>query len=144
MDKEMPQITDAEVMKALPTVLYGGHSCRACKYRKIKGEERCGLKGCYIARQALDLTNRQQAKIAELEVEIGRLEQKITYLRDINKRTDAHLHVQLVEHSKSEAYREFAERLKTYLLLNLSERISVVTADDVDKLLKELTRGEWQ
>ncbi len=40
--------------------------------------------------------------------------------------------------AKSEAYKEFAERLKSYLLLNEKEKISVITFEDVEKLLKEL------
>lgn len=39
---------------------------------------------------------------------------------------------------KAEAYKEFAERLKSYLLLNKKEQMSVVTFEDVDNLLKEM------
>ena len=38
--------------------------------------------------------------------------------------------------------KEFAARLKEYFLLNLAEKISVITADDVDKLKKELTKND--
>ena len=59
-------MTDEQIVKALPTVAYGGHSCNKCKYKYEKGECRCGLKGCRITRNALDLINRQQAEIERL------------------------------------------------------------------------------
>lgn len=43
-----------------------------------------------------------------------------------------------VEQIKAEAYKEFAERLKSYMLLNKKEQMSVVTFEDVDNLLKEM------
>ena len=60
-------MTDNDIIKALGGISYGGHSCTKCKYKITKGEERCGLKGCKIARNALDLINRQKARIKELE-----------------------------------------------------------------------------
>ena len=56
-------MTDNEIIKALEGVTYGGNSCAECKHKVSKGDERCGLKGCNIARNALDLINRQQAEI---------------------------------------------------------------------------------
>lgn len=49
--------------------------------------------------------------------------------------------VEQLKTAKSEAVKEFAERLRKYLCLDLREGISVVTADDVDKLVKEMTEG---
>lgn len=40
--------------------------------------------------------------------------------------------------AKIEAYKEFAEKLKSYLLLNEKGKNSVITFEDVEKLLKEL------
>ena len=60
------KFTDEEVIKALATVSYGGHSCGKCKfkqYKTINGDDRCGLKGCNICRLALDLIDRQKAEI---------------------------------------------------------------------------------
>lgn len=39
---------------------------------------------------------------------------------------------------KREAVREFAEKLKAYLLLTRSEQISVVSYEDIDKLVSEM------
>lgn len=61
------KFSDKEIIKALENKKYGGHSCVNCKYGITKGEDRCGLKGCYIARNALDLINRQQKTIERLK-----------------------------------------------------------------------------
>ena len=63
------KLTDKEIVKALPKVRYGGHGCAKCKYDNGKGEDRCGLKGCKIARYALDLINRLQEENERLKTE---------------------------------------------------------------------------
>lgn len=85
-----------------------------------------------LKRQALDLITRQKA-------EIERLQKKIDYLKDMNKKNDAHLHVRLIEQAKSEAYKEFAERLRQncekypYTLPSVLANIEIT--------YKELTEG---
>ena len=64
-------MTDNEIIKALPKMLYGGHTCRNCKYGNGKGDDRCGLKGCKIARNAIDLIIRQQEEIERLRKEVN-------------------------------------------------------------------------
>ena len=56
------KLTYKEIIKALPNMTYGGHYCARCKYDNGKGNDRCGVKGCKIARYALDLINRLQAE----------------------------------------------------------------------------------
>lgn len=63
------ELKDEEIIKALPTVAYGGHSCNKCKYRRIANENRCGLKGCFITRNALYLINRQKPEIKLLKAD---------------------------------------------------------------------------
>lgn len=63
-------MTDNEIIKALPKVLYGGHGCRKCKYDNGEGDDRCGIKGCKIARSALDLITRQKEEIERLKGEL--------------------------------------------------------------------------
>ena len=41
-----------------------------------------------------------------------------------------------------EAIKEFAERLKKYLCLDLREGISVVTVDNINTLVKEMTEEQ--
>ena len=47
-----------------------------------------------------------------------------------------------IKEIKSEAIKEFAERLKKYLCLDLREGISVVTIDNIDKIVKEMIDKE--
>lgn len=93
-------MSDEDIIKALTSdrfFSYGGHSCVRCKYRYHKGEERCGVKGCKIARAALDLINRQKAEIEELQ-------KRIVFWREY---MDYH-----PERERAEVIKEFAERLK--------------------------------
>ena len=93
-------MTDNEIKKALEKMTYGGHSCMHCEYGTTKGDYRCGLQGCKIGRDALDLINRQQAKIERLGKEQYDLCSQIVNLKDD------------VKYSKTEAIKEFAERLR--------------------------------
>lgn len=61
------KLTDAEIKKALSNMTYGSHYCAKCKYDNGKGEDRCGLKGCKIARYALALINRLEGEIEKNE-----------------------------------------------------------------------------
>ena len=63
------KLTDSEIVNALSKVRYGGHGCKNCKYDNGKGDDRCGLKGCKIARYALDLITRQKTENENLKVE---------------------------------------------------------------------------
>ena len=47
-----------------------------------------------------------------------------------------------VEQIKAEAYKEFAERLKSYLLLNKKGSMSVVSFENIDTLLKRMVGEE--
>lgn len=47
-----------------------------------------------------------------------------------------------VEQIKAEAYKEFAERLKSYLLLNKKGEMSVVSFENIDNLLKGMVGEE--
>ena len=58
-----------------------------------------------LAKETFDMLKSQKA-------EIERLTKKVDYLKDANKRNDAHLHVRLVGQAKSEARKEFAEKVK--------------------------------
>ncbi len=47
-----------------------------------------------------------------------------------------------VEQIKAEAYKEFAERLKSYLLLNEKGSMSVISFENIDTLLKRMVGEE--
>ena len=65
MNKMKPE----DVINALEKMTYGGHSCTDCKYSKKRGEDRCGLKGCRIAQNALALLREKDAEIERLTKE---------------------------------------------------------------------------
>ena len=124
-DKKLP---DSEIVKALPKMLNGGHGCKNCKYDDGKGDDRCGLKGCKIARYALDLINRLQAENESLEIALTNARDNLGDTRaELNKyetlyelslenekayKTAIDGWKQRLETTKAEAYKEFAERLK--------------------------------
>ena len=91
-------MNDNEVIKALESISYGGHSCVKCKFGITKGDERCGLKGCNIARKAIDIINRQKAEIERLMPFGTQVE--------VSKKIEAEI--------KYEAIKEFAERLRSH------------------------------
>lgn len=116
-------MTDEQVIKALSELTYGGHSCIGCTYKVDKGEERCGVKGCNIARCAIDLIKRQQAEIERLEADREAL---------INGQIT-------LQKMYAEAIKKFAERLKDDVA-NIPAWGSVA-AKKIDNLVKELTEG---
>lgn len=110
-------MTDNEIIKALPTVTYGGHGCMKCNY----GKEGCGVKGCEIARNALDLINRQKAEIERLKKNIDGL----------NIFTTNHMKV-----IRLQAIKEFADRLRNCFCVS-KEYLDIVNI--IDNLVKEMT-----
>lgn len=60
-------MTDNEIIKALGSMKFGGLRCLECNHKRVKGDNRCGIKGCRIAQYALDLINRQKAEVERLQ-----------------------------------------------------------------------------
>lgn len=87
------------------------------------------------------LQSMNQAKldtIHDLQAEIERLQKEkdeYAYLYDKHINT-------AFSHIKSESYKEFAERLKQFLLLNREGEMSVITFENIDNLLKEMVGDE--
>ena len=111
-------MSDNEIKKALEKMTYGGHSCMHCKYGTTKDNDRCGLQGCKIGRDALDLINRQQAEIERLQKA---------------KADDVSLAYKV---AKTEAIKEFAKKVKKTIIDEL-----VVDFDDIDNLVAEMTES---
>ena len=116
-------LTDEDVVKALMNLKYGGHSCKTCKYDAVKREDRCGLKGCYIAKNALDLINRlkadKEALINGQESLMKHLERKKEIITELDKEVERLKNIlkngcelsRCINKGwiKSEAVKEFAE-----------------------------------
>ena len=138
-------MTDDEIKKALERCPQHTECCYC------NSLEECGNKRI-LTTSAFDLINRQKA-------EIERLQKKVNYLKDVNKRNDVHLHVRLVEQAKSEAIKEFAEGFE-YFVLNEDPEINDLKCKDyesymggvnqfrlqivkgIDNLVKEMTEVE--
>lgn len=117
-------MTDAEVIKALPQIKYGG--CKGCTYGILSGDDRCGMKGCKIARDALTLIQRQQADIIMLE------QNRVTFPERIK----------IVDNARKQAVREFAEVMKENLQNVAKEEIMgceyyLIGLSFIDNLAKE-------
>ena len=147
-------MTDNEIIKALGNLTYGGHSCGKCKHQVEKGDERCGIKGCNIARNALDLINRQQAEIEKKSKAVVKAAQEVVDLKIKAKQQQAEIErlqkdkadiisaeEYRINQAKEFAYKEFAERLKSLQIgLEISgESLYYIPIDCIDNLLAELT-----
>ena len=122
------KLSDNEIIKALENLTYGGHSCGKCKHQVKKGDEKCGIKGCNIARNALDLINRLKAENERVEKELMKcnLEKEMLH--------------QIVEEIESEAIKEFVAKLKKEALKHkIFPFDSCVDFDDINNLVKEMT-----
>ena len=158
-------MTDKEIIKALELKKYSGHSCVNCKYGSTKGEYRCGLKGCNIARNALDLIKKQQAEIERLQkvqinytkayldefVERLKVDCSLASLNTelLNEVIDELVETMNIEFNrftdftdliKAEAIKEFAERLKGEFVIFQYVSYSVYSKiiSIIDNLVKEM------
>jgi hypothetical protein len=86
-----------------------------------------------LQKQALDLINRQQT-------EIERLQSKVNRLKQYDEERDIRLHARLIATAKSEAYKEFSERLlRKATFMRDEETINgVVKVGDIYEALEEM------
>lgn len=108
--------TDEEIIKGL-------ECCKDCCCKQCDEEP--------DFQEAINLINRQKT-------EIERLNKKVEELSEVLSDT---IRIRYTE-VKSEAYKEFAERLKSYLLLNKKGEMSVIAFENIDNLLKEMAGEE--
>lgn len=120
------KLNDEEIIKGL-------ECCKDCCCKQCDEEP--------DFQEAIDLINRQKA-------EIERLKEcpKCVYEYD-GEMTEYCVqgpcsNFKTIEQIKAEAYKEFAKRLKSYLLLNKKGEMSVISFENVDTLLKEMVGEE--
>ena len=111
-------MTDNEIIKALECCAFG--ECHDCPFNDMACEVE-------LDKYALDLINRQKTKNAELQHKNSELEAEIERLEDSNKG---------VELIKSEAIKEFAERLKA--ISHPYGNTQMVFELQIDNLVKEM------
>ena len=119
--------TNEDIMSSLKVIATTGN-CDECKIRNCKwGTCNCSQ---ITANAALELINRQEL---EQESEIERLKKEASVVRD------AYISIQdRYEHTKTEAYKEFARRLKC----GVPQETGVIRCSDIDNLLKEMVGEE--
>lgn len=129
-------MTDNEIIKAMQCVIGNGVSCSECEYQKALPFPSCRR---MCAENALDLINRQKTEIEELRERISYLEKSIDCSRKEYNRL-----LQKLQQAKSEAIKEFAERLKSISIgLEIGNdkkfKMMAVSTIAIDKIAKEMT-----
>lgn len=92
----------------------------------------------------LDCIHDLQSENEELTNEVDSLKKQMEWLTGYNQNLMS-ANTALSEEifiAKAEAYKEFAERLKSYLLLKKKGEMSVISFENVDTLLKEMVGEE--
>lgn len=112
-------MTDSEIIKALDNKVHGSDYA------------------CFEDYEILALIKRQQTKINKLE---KARQKQANFLSEL--RAQKYELMNRMPQVKNEAYKEFAERLKSYLLLNKKGEMSVICFENVDTLLKEMVGEE--
>jgi hypothetical protein len=118
------KFTEGEIVKALECCIRG-NMCRSnCPYDdKFDTCEECTSR---LAKDALDIINRQKAEIAD---ERARKELCAEVIKRLDKESET---------ARAEAIKEFAERLQAKAMLQHGG-VTVVYGSDIDNLVKEMT-----
>ena len=101
----MAKYTDEQIKKALECCINKRTMCKQCPLYSIDILN-CNEKVAMAF--ALDLINRQEAEIERLTSNVHRLKQ-------YDEERDIRLHARLTANAKSEAIKEFAESIKSYI-----------------------------
>lgn len=135
------KFTDDEIVKALDMCNYNA-DCDNCP---CVGE-------CWnVNKYAIDLINRQKAENSNLTFDLTSLQNDLTYVKAEIERLEGALkaeeqHNELtmemaqkaLQNAKTEAIKEFADRLKAKAMLQHGG-VTVVYGSDIDNLVKEMT-----
>lgn len=119
------KLTDKEIIEGLERCISTttDAACEGCPFNK---QNLCDIDKWALEKYALNLINRQKT-------EIERLNKKVGELSDVLSDT---IRIRYAE-AKSEAYKEFAEKLKEEALPKC-DWDDCVDVEDIDKLLKEM------
>lgn len=129
-------MTDNEIIKAMQCVIGNDAKCSECTYQKVLPFPSCRRK---CAKNALDLINRQKAEIERL---------RKSQVKEIHIDKEFYEECQYeMKQAKSEAIKEFAERLKAKMrncsMYCIDEQTYyLISYSLVDNLVKEMTEGK--
>ena len=136
-------MTDNEIIKAMNYCCGNIEKDGECKedmcYQAALPEDRDGdIRWCrqWLMKDALDLINRQKAEIERLYRIIADKDYSFAEVTSALR-----LAKELLETEKSEAIKEFAERLKKYAVVNEAslDGEEIIDVDDIDNIVKEMT-----
>ena len=129
-------MTDNEIIKALEWCGTHDH-CNTGKcpaHRDMRGDDDCMTS---LIKSALDLINRQKAEIERLTEENTAIKETLEHHINISLKSLLELRDKLAN-AKSEAIKEFAERLKEKADGGFWQEHSYVSTDDIDNLVTEM------
>lgn len=135
------KFTDEEVVKALEFCLQGDSCFGCCPYDD--GDDDCTYCTSKLARDALDLINRQKAEIERLQDDRdGKIKSLAAAfnIAEAEERVEAYIRSQ-----KSEVIKEFAERLKkqaTSICSGHGMSSDVVYVEYINKIAEEMMEEE--
>ena len=134
----MKKFTDEQIIKALEccSTDVQENPCPKCAFYN---KHRCST---LMLNAASDIINRQKVKIKSLKQIINEQDKEVLKLQNRIIFWRKNLNYQ-PEKIKSEAIKEFVEKLKRYSFVdNLSlDGKETVYVDDIDRLVKEMTEG---
>lgn len=126
-NKNLVDLTNEDIISSLK-VIATTRNCNECKIRNCKW----GTCNCeqITANAALELINRQKSEIERLQKEVNLVS---IQFQDLQERTDE---------VKTEAYKEFAKRLESYVLFNKKCEMSVLSFENISNFYKEMVDKE--
>ena len=139
-------MTDEQIIKALECCIQGDQCAYSCPYDDDESD--CNKCTSALAKDALDLINRQKAEIERLKEDFdfniklnGLLQEQIDgideQIIELDEQIDK-LNCAL-QTAKSEAIKEFAVRLKC----GVPQETGVIRCADVDNLVKEMVGDDY-
>ena len=139
-------MTDEQIIKALKMWLKEGDRNGECPLLEMGYCFDCACVPTEIASGILDLIKRQKTEIEKLkrENEILTINADTAFQDGLNEAQDLYAE-QVKTEIKSEAIKEFAERLKEYsreLQITTDTSLLIVGVGRIDNLVKEMTEGE--
>lgn len=139
----MKKLTDEEIIEALEFCVKARCS-KDCSYKNI-GNANC-IKN--IMKDSLDLINRQKAEIEKLKEENKNYQELLTHEKGANiaLRVMYDKVSKNIKTAKSEAYKEFAKKLKARTAVTAhgfgDDRYDLINDDFIEKILKEMVGEE--
>lgn len=125
-------MTEKDIIKALKCCSIE-HACSKCPYKREKG---CScING--VLKDTLDLINRQQAENEQLTEKFNCQQTVYGDLSEIIKKQSEEL-----KKAKSEAIKEFAERLKKHSFFDRKDQRKVIAEVIIDHYLKRMVGEE--